>query len=97
MENKEILEFYKQTSQFTDLGYYKDFAKKLPDDIEELCLLQRMQIIHPVAYKDKDIRSKSNCFWGDMTLDNMGSEELVANLFRITQTESKLKRDNIST
>lgn len=67
MENKEILEFYKQTSQFTDLGYYKDFAKKLPDDIEELCLLQRMQIIHPVAYKDKDIRSKSNCFWGDMT------------------------------
>ena len=27
----------------------------------------------------------------------MGSEELAANLFRITQTESKLKRDNIST
>lgn len=25
----------------------------------------------------------------------MGSEELAANLFRITQTESKLKRDNI--
>lgn len=28
-------------------------------------------------------------------LDNMGSEELAANLFRITQTESRLKRDNI--
>ena len=27
----------------------------------------------------------------------MGSEELAANLFRITQTESRLKRDNIST
>lgn len=67
MENREILDFYKQTSQFTDLGYYKDFAINLPDDIEELCLLQKMQIIHPVAYKDKDIRSKSNCFWGDMT------------------------------
>ena len=25
----------------------------------------------------------------------MGSEELAANLFRITQTESKLKKDNI--
>lgn len=25
----------------------------------------------------------------------MGSEELAANLFRITQTESKLKRENI--
>ena len=28
-------------------------------------------------------------------LDNMGSEELAANLFRITQTESKLKKDNV--
>ena len=28
-------------------------------------------------------------------LDNMGSEELIANLFRISQTEQKLKRDNI--
>ena len=26
----------------------------------------------------------------------MGSEELAANLFRITQTESKLKKDNIT-
>ena len=67
MENKEMLDFYKQTSQFTDLGYYKEFAKKLPNDINELCILQRMQIIHPVAYHDKDIRSKSKCFWGDMT------------------------------
>ena len=58
MKNKEILEFYKQTSQFTDLGYYKDFAKNLPNDIEELCVLQRMQIIHPVAYKDKNIMMK---------------------------------------
>ena len=28
-------------------------------------------------------------------LDNMGSVELGANIFRITQTESKLKKDNI--
>lgn len=32
---KEILEFYKKTSSFTDLGYYKDFAKNLLDDIEQ--------------------------------------------------------------
>ena len=43
---KEMLEFYKKTSYFTDLGYYKDFAKNLPDNIEQLCILQRMQIIH---------------------------------------------------
>ena len=29
-------------------------------------------------------------------LDNMGSEELAANLFRITQDWSKVKKDNIS-
>jgi DNA-damage-inducible protein D len=31
----------------------------------------------------------------DKILDFMGSEELVANLFRISQTESKLKKDGI--
>ena len=30
-------------------------------------------------------------------LDNMGSTELIANLFRISQTEEKLKKDNIQT
>lgn len=35
------------------------------------------------------------CTLSEDILDNMGSEELAANLFRITQTESKLKRDNI--
>lgn len=65
--DKKILEFYKQTSPYTDLGYYKEFAKNLPDDIEQLCLLQRMQIIHPVAFRDKEIRNKEKCFWGDMT------------------------------
>ena len=35
MNNENIiLEFYKQTSQFTDLGYYKEFAQNLPNDIE---------------------------------------------------------------
>lgn len=39
MFKKEILDFYKKTSLYTDLGMYKEFAKKLPNDIEELCLL----------------------------------------------------------
>lgn len=33
---KEILEFYKGTSLYTDLGLYKDFAKSLPNNIEKL-------------------------------------------------------------
>ena len=56
MIDKNILEFYKQTSSYTDLGLYRDFAKNLPDDIVELCQLQRNQIIHPIAFKNKEIR-----------------------------------------
>ena len=64
---KEILDFYKQTSCFTDLGLYKEFAKKLPNDIKELCLLQKHQIIHPFIFKNADIRNKKDTYWGDMT------------------------------
>ncbi len=68
MQNKnEILEFYKQTSLYTDLGLYKQFAQELPDNIDNLCVLQRMQIIHPVAFNNPNIRKETNCFWGDMT------------------------------
>ena len=44
-----------------------------------------------------DIAKRKGLRHREDILDNMGSEELAANLFRITQTESKLKRDNIST
>lgn len=64
---RKILDFYKETSCYTDLGLYNNFAKELPNDIKELCLLQRMQIIHPTAFKKKEIRNCKNSFWGDMT------------------------------
>ena len=44
-----MLDFYRQTSCFTDLGAYRDFARSLPDDLKTLCRLQRAQIIHPVT------------------------------------------------
>ena len=53
--NKEILDFYKQTSLYTDLGLYKTFAKNLTNDINELCLLQRKQIIHPFEFDRNSI------------------------------------------
>ena len=67
MEQEKRIEFYKQTSLYTDLGLYKDFMKKQTDDINELCLLQRMQLIHPIAFSNPQIRKESNCFWGNMT------------------------------
>lgn len=44
-----------------------------------------------------DIAKRKGLRYREDILDNMGSEELAANLFRITQTESRLKRDNIAT
>ena len=44
-----------------------------------------------------DIAKRKGLRYREDILDNMGSEELAANLFRITQTESRLKRENIQT
>lgn len=42
-----------------------------------------------------DIAKRKGLRYREDILDNMGSEELVDNLFRIVQTDSKLKKDNI--
>ena len=44
-----------------------------------------------------DIAKRKGLRYREDILDNMGSEELIANLFRISQTEQKLKRDKINT
>lgn len=43
-----------------------------------------------------DIAKRKNLRYREDILDNMGSDELIANLFRISQTEQKLKKDNVS-
>ncbi|MFH2141515.1 MAG: DNA damage-inducible protein D [Bacteroidota bacterium] len=47
--------------------------------------------------KVEDIHKKKKLKPKDKILDYMSSTELIANLFRISQTEEKLKRDNTST
>ena len=42
-----------------------------------------------------DIARRKGLRYREDILDNMGSVELAANLFRITQTDEKLKKDNI--
>ena len=44
-----------------------------------------------------DIAKRKGLRYREDILYNMGSEELAANLFRITQTESRLKRDKVDT
>ncbi len=45
----------------------------------------------------RDIAENKGLSEGQEILDHMGSEELAANLFRITQTEAKMKREGINT
>ena len=59
----EILEFYKKTSIYTDLGLYCHFARSLPNDIKELVKLQRMQIIHPIII----CNNLQDGWWDDLT------------------------------
>lgn len=42
-----------------------------------------------------DIAIRKGLRYREDILDNMGSEELADNLFRIVQTEAKIKKDNI--
>ena len=42
-----------------------------------------------------DIFKRKRLRYREDILDNMGSEELIANLFRISQTEAKLKNDGV--
>ncbi len=45
--------------------------------------------------KAKDIHERKGLKQNQQILDHMGDEELAANLFRATQTEAKLRRDNV--
>ena len=42
-----------------------------------------------------DIAKRKDIKYREEILDNMGSDELIANLFRISQTGQKLRKDNI--
>ena len=44
-----------------------------------------------------DIAKRKGLRYREDILDNMGSDELITNLFRISQTEQRLKKDNVDT
>ena len=66
------------------------------------CVFKNFDKFHNSGYRGlyngetvNDIAKRKKLRYREDILDNMGNEELAANLFRITQTESKLKKDNI--
>ncbi|MDE7357932.1 MAG: transglutaminase-like domain-containing protein, partial [Lachnospiraceae bacterium] len=48
--NEEMLQYYMETSVYTDVGIYKEFILSLPDDISSLGMLVCDQITHPSMY-----------------------------------------------
>ena len=95
MDNK-ILNFYKQTSVYTDLGLYKDIMRNLTDDIEQLCILQRMQIIHPTIFKNIEMSDSDKKIWGDITKVPVTRLKFEDDLFptAISMISELLRKDN---
>lgn len=64
---------------------------------EEFAIFQNAGYIGLYGGLDvEDIHKKKGLEVGQKILDYMGSTELIANLFRISQTEEKLRKDNVS-
>lgn len=82
----------------------KDHNKSLADAAHDAGVIKPMDyaIFQNKGYQGlygglsrKDIHAKKQLKKNQDILDYMGHEELAANLFRATQTEAKIKRDNI--
>jgi len=86
--------------------YQRDLTRKgnySLNQVAKKCGVRNFDKFHNAGYKGlyngetaDDIAKRKGLRYREDILDNMGSEELAANLFRITQTESRLKKDNIS-
>ena len=86
--------------------YQRNLTKKGNSSLNQTAKtagVKNFDLFHNAGYKGlyngetaNDIAKRKGLRYREDILDNMGSEELAANLFRITQTESKLKKDNVS-
>ncbi len=65
--NQKILDHYRTYSQFTYPGLYEDYLKSLPDDISELGLLVRKQLVHRTTLEAGNTESNKDMKYGDMT------------------------------
>ena len=86
--------------------YQRNLTKKgnySLNQVAKKCGVKNFDKFHNAGYRGlyngesaDDIAKRKGLRYREDILDNMGTEELAANLFRISQTESKLKRDNVT-
>lgn len=66
--DEKILNHYLQFSQYTYPGLYKEILQKsLSDDVKEIGLLVRKQIVHRMTLKNGNTGSNKDLRYGDMT------------------------------
>ncbi len=85
--------------------YQRKLTKKGNDSLNQIAKNvggKNVDKFHNAGYKGlyngktaDDIAKRKGLRYREDILDNMGSEELADNLFRIVQTEAKLKKENI--
>ena len=103
---QELLEDeYNSLTEDEKRFYQRDLTKKGNYSLNQTAKkagVKNFDKFHNAGYKGlyngetaNDIAKRKKLRYREDILDNMGSEELAANLFRITQTEAKLKKDNI--
>ena len=103
---QELLEEeYNSLTEDEKRFYQRDLTKKGNYSLNQTARkagVKNFDKFHNAGYKGlyngetaNDIAKRKGLRYREDILDNMGSEELAANLFRITQTDAKLKRDNV--
>ena len=103
---QELLELeYNSLTEDEKRFYQRDLTKKGNYSLNQTAKkagVKDFARFHNTGYKGlyngetaNDIAKRKGLRYREDILDNMGSEELAANLFRITQTDAKLKRDNV--
>ena len=101
LTEEEYLELSEDDKRIYDRNLAKKRNKAL-SDIAQQSGVQNFGKFHNAGYLGlyhetaQQIKSRKGLNKSDDILDFMGSEELGANIFRITQTEAKLKKSNIS-
>ena len=103
MELKE--EKYNELSEDEKRLYRRNQARKGNYSLNKIAVksgVKNLGEFHNAGYKGlyngetaADIFRRKKLRYREDILDNMSSEELGANIFRITQTEAKLRRDNV--
>ncbi len=102
---QEILEEYEHLSEDEKRLKIRKQTKKENYTLNRTAVnagVKNLDKFHNAGYKGlyngetaDDIAKRKELRYREDMLDNMGSEELADNLFRIVQTNSKLKKDNI--